>query len=122
MRADGTSSLRNGYGFSWRLNPFDNQLQICDKADNGIDCLVENLTFVSNLPFIVGQTVNFEMLIFGDNAMEVRLWAGARPCAPTLTFGPHEPIAPGSNLAIVESTRDSTFGAVSIEEIVISTF
>jgi len=118
VRADGTTSLRNGLGFNWRLNQFDNQLHICDNTGDNVDCLVGDVSR-SNLPFSVGQTVAFEMLVHEDNAVEVRLWdaAGARPSASTLSAGPRSPVASGSNLAILESTRDGTLGDLIIDDI-----
>jgi len=129
VRADATTSLRTGYGFNWRMDPFDNQLTILDNSGQfttvvgpGLDDLdLGNRVGINNLPFTVGDTVNFEMLVLTDNTIEVRLWIGARPSAPRLRWaGPYTPVAPGSNCALVESTRDATSGDLTVDDISIS--
>lgn len=118
VRADGATSLRNGYGFDFRLDPFDNQLRIEDTTDDGHNGPF--LAEIDNLPLSLGRDLSFEMLVFADNSIQVRLWDtmnGTRPTAATLSYGPYTPMSSGSNLALVESTPDMATGDVTFYNI-----
>ena len=119
VRADGPTSLRNGYGFNFRLGINDTQLNIADNATDSIDG--NSIAGVNNLPLgQLNEAVDFDMLLFADNSIEVRLWdatTGSRPGAPTLASPAFTPTAPGSSLALVEATRDATNAAGSFDYI-----
>jgi hypothetical protein len=122
VRADGTESLRNGYGFSWRFTGFaDNTLILFDNTTDDLNVGGFKSVDVQH-GWSLGQTINFEMLILGDNSLAVRVWAQGteRPLEPTLESGPMTPLASGSNLAIVESTRDFTNGDFFIDDVSVS--
>jgi Carboxypeptidase regulatory-like domain len=122
VRADGSTSLRNGYGFSWRFTgPFDNGLNLLDNATDDLDLGgFQSVDVQQGLS--LGQLIAFEMLISTDNSLQVRVWAQGttRPVSPTIASGPRTPIASGTNVAIVESTRDLTLGDVYVDDLSIS--
>lgn len=122
LRADGATSLRNGYGFYFHAFANVTSLFIADNSTDDIEGTY--LGYVTGLPFSVGDDISFEMLVFNDNSVEVRLWltGGSRPVPPTLASGPFTPTATGSNLAVVEATRDFVNADVSVDDIVIDTF
>ncbi len=123
VRADGATSLRNGYGFDYRLDQADNELRIGDITNDGHTGPF--LAEMDNLPFSIGQDVTFEMLVFADNSIEVRFWptGSSRPADPTASLmGPYTPASSGSNLALILSTPDSVNADVSFDDIGVSFF
>jgi len=119
VRADGTESLRNGYGFSWRFTGLaDNPLVLLDNTTDDLDAGGFATVDVQQ-GLAIGQPINFEMLVREDNALDVRVWAVGtpRPEAATIASGPRSPQANGGNLALVESTGDPATGEVIVEEI-----